>query len=56
MKCQKIEKIEYTITLSLKEAQLLKGLIQNPLTEDEEPEITTLRFDLWNALSDVPVR
>jgi hypothetical protein len=41
------------LELTAREAFLLKGLVQNPISEDESIEVTELRETLWNALKDV---
>lgn len=50
-------KREFTITLKLseREAQWLKGLMQNPLSEDEGKEDAAMREVFWDALNLVHV-
>jgi len=49
---------EITLTLNDKEAQWLKGLIQNPMCapQDEQHEDANMRKALWDALSHVTPR
>jgi hypothetical protein len=51
MKGKKIIKKEIILVLSEKEAELLKALIQNPLFDSEQPEITELRRNLFESLT-----
>jgi hypothetical protein len=51
MKGKKIIKKEIILVLSEKEAELLKALIQNPLFDSEQPEVSELRRDLFESLT-----
>jgi len=41
------------LELTKREAFLLKGLVQNQISEDESIEVTELRETIWNALEDL---
>ena len=45
--------IVYTLELTEDEARLLKGMVQNPICENEDKQIYNLRESIWNALSGV---
>jgi len=49
------KKIEYTLVLDEQEARWLRGLMQNPIFDeepDEEPELDrTMRETIWAALA-----
>jgi len=49
------KKIEYTLVLDEQEARWLRGLMQNPIFDeepDEEPELDrTMRETIWTALA-----
>ena len=50
----KIKKdIKITLTLNENEARWLKGLVQNPLRDDEPDMFIVYRQRLWNALKDI---
>jgi transcriptional regulator CtsR len=51
MKGKKIIKKEIILVLSEREAELLKALIQNPLFDSEQPEVSELRRDLFESLT-----
>jgi transcriptional regulator CtsR len=51
MKGKKIIKREVILVLSEKEAELLKALIQNPLFDSEQPEVSELRRNLFESLT-----
>jgi hypothetical protein len=51
MKGKKIIKKEIICVLSEKEAEQLKELIQKPLSDSEQPEITELRRNLFESLT-----
>ena len=42
--------ISVTLTLSEDEANWLKQLVQNPITENESAFSSNIRANLWNAL------
>lgn len=50
MNVQVKKTVEITLTLSAVEAEWLKMLMQNPLTEDESPENARRRGKFFNAL------
>lgn len=48
--------VTVTLTLSLKEAQILKSLVKNPfidLMEDEPEDFKQFRKSIWDALVDI---
>jgi len=51
MKAKKIVKEEIILVLSKKDAELLKSLVQNQLSDTEQPEITELRRNIFESLT-----
>ena len=51
MKAVRKTAVKVQLTLSEEEAALLKGMMQNPLMEDEPEDIEEFREDLFKALS-----
>jgi len=51
MKSKKVIKKEIILVLSEKEAEMLKALVQNKLSDSEQPEITELRRNLFESLT-----
>jgi len=47
---------EVTFILTWKEAVLLKGLVQNPISEDEGEDVSEFRKDLFELLDKEGVR
>jgi hypothetical protein len=47
---------EVTFILTWKEAVLLKGLVQNPISEDEGEDVSEFRKDLFELLDKQGVR
>ena len=43
----------YVLELTEDEARLLKGMVQNPISENEDDKVYNLRESIWNALSGV---
>ena len=55
--CQKWESPPtYSLHLTHAEAIQLKGLIQNPLSDQEDQETNELRQSIWNALDNQGVQ
>lgn len=40
----------YILELTQQEAKLLKGMVQNPLSDDDPEDLTNFREKVWNAL------
>lgn len=50
MKSKK-EKVErWHLLLEKEERDIIRGIIQNPLSDDEDPKLTEFREELWKAL------
>ena len=48
------EGVELVLSLTPKEAEILRGFTQNAFTEDEPEELSNIRYAIWNALSKTP--
>lgn len=48
------EGVELVLRLTSKEAEELRGAMQNALYEDESEELSSVRFAIWNALNRTP--
>lgn len=48
------EGVELVLSLTPKEAEALRGAMQNALYEDEPEELSSVRFAIWNALNRTP--
>lgn len=51
MQVQKEQTVVYSLLLTEDEARLLKGMVQNPLSNTEDPRVTQLRSDIWKGLT-----
>jgi len=52
----KIKTHGFTLKLTLEEAKLLKGMVQNPMWSDEDLKSYNLRKAIWDILDDQGVR
>lgn len=48
------EGVELVLSLTPKEAEILRGFTQNAFTEDESEELSSIWYAIWNALSKTP--
>lgn len=52
MKAKKHNTVTYTIERSEMEARMLKGYVQNPMSDDETKELSDFRRLVFDAITD----
>lgn len=55
-KCEPVHVVSYNLKLTQRSAELLMSLMQNPLSDDEDNEITKFRENVFTSLRNAGVQ